>query len=421
MHRQLVAETTLHGLRPLSLGTQRIQQCWSQIDSYLRSALGEHHANLFAEPIEGQLGRFAWFAAQEGAVTAYADLPDGRQRDCLAAMQSLVLDIENHIEQLQNSGRESDRRLAETLMRALSVPLQAGGYLYEVAGKPVLVNWGTRDDSGDAERSPLRYFIRQEEGRLYRPEPPVAPVAPVVAPAPAVVVVEEREFPWWWLLWLLFLVLLGALFYRLILSCALTGLGLNYCPAPSEFAQAQEAGDQLAQEVRALEAQLDNLAPCAGDPPLQPRVEPPAPPPPASENAEFDERLREAGGQQGDLTITLIWEHEADLDLVVECPGGLVSFKQREACGGILDIDANVDDADIKARPVENITWVGDRIPPGEYRVHVINNKGRSAGTRPVPFELRVKRGDDAQHHRGEAAYASTNNKAVRVTAFKIE
>ena len=39
---------------------------------------------------------------------------------------------------------------------------------------------------------------------------------------------------------------------------------------------------------------------------------------------------------------------------------------------------------------------------PGHYRVIIDNYKGRSAGPQPVPFRLRVKRGEQVQEFEGQ-------------------
>jgi len=419
MNRQLVAETSLTGLRPLGIGGRRVHDSWHEIESYLRSALGERYADLFAEPVAGSAG-LSWFAAPEGEVKAYSDLDEAQQTALVAEVEHRFTTIREHIDTLGQSTRDSDRRLAETLERAVVVPERQEGrdFLYSVEGEPVLVNWGTRDDVAEPPQAVLQDFLRGEALRTREKQ-----VQAAAAVQPAVVQREVVEvFPWWWLLWLLFGLLIAAMMYLLLIGCGVSGTGarpgfLDFCPgwlAPrdanaGDLLREQDRGDALRREILELERRLAQLPRCERPPSQQQTLLPPddddvAPPDEEIPPDDYEERLRDEDIEEGEMQITLIWDGDPDLDLKIICPDGTtIDYRNKVggACGGVLDVDANDKEETIRPEPVENVTWPEGRAQPGHYRVIIDNYKGRSAGPEPVPFRLRVKRGDQVQEIEG--------------------
>jgi hypothetical protein len=72
----------------------------------------------------------------------------------------------------------------------------------------------------------------------------------------------------------------------------------------------------------------------------------------------------------GALVISLTWDTEADLDVQVTLPGGLVIWKgDVTEGGGTLDADSNASCV-IDGRRQENVVWP-DAPPPGHYAVRV--------------------------------------------------
>ena len=125
-------------------------------------------------------------------------------------------------------------------------------------------------------------------------------------------------------------------------------------------------------------------------------------PPPAAPESEFDRRLDEQGGQVSEeLTVTLIWDDDSDLDLQVFCPDGGVTGVAADGCGGgTLDIDANgyeTGGLQMMDRPVENVLF-GTSALSGVYQIQIrisanyVNRTGneRTRNLGSHPFRVRV-------------------------------
>ncbi|NBC34366.1 MAG: hypothetical protein GVY13_16940, partial [Alphaproteobacteria bacterium] len=143
-------------------------------------------------------------------------------------------------------------------------------------------------------------------------------------------------------------------------------------------------------------------------------------PPPADAgadpDADFDSRLDREGGQRGEVTVTLMWNSDADLDLHVECPGDrTIFYGSPRACGGELDVDMNAGGA-MSSEPVENIVWPEGAMEPGTYRVIVNNFTSRSDGESPTPFRVRLIRGEDREIVEGEIATSDGRRTVLEFT-----
>ena len=108
-------------------------------------------------------------------------------------------------------------------------------------------------------------------------------------------------------------------------------------------------------------------------------------------NEEIDDRREEAGGQTGELAVTLSWNNVDDLDLSVIEPGGfLIDHGNRiSPNGGELDVDQNYRNR--TTTPIENVFW--SNAPSGTYRVRIIlfQRKATSAGAR-IPVTVQISR-----------------------------
>ena len=118
-------------------------------------------------------------------------------------------------------------------------------------------------------------------------------------------------------------------------------------------------------------------------------------------------RLAREGARIGDVTISLVWNDEADLDLHVYVPkrplddvGEHISYSQKKSkvheCVE-LDVDMNASESLRSKEPVENV-YAGDaargiKAPIGNYRVEVENYAyhGEGAAYRPIPFKVQVR------------------------------
>lgn len=124
---------------------------------------------------------------------------------------------------------------------------------------------------------------------------------------------------------------------------------------------------------------------------------------------EFDTRRQSAGGQTGELTVTLIWNNVDDVDLHVVCPTGAhIFFDNRSGCGGRLDVDMNArnrmtgqPEGPVTRQPVENVFWRGGA-PPGSYKVVVdLWRQAAMFGGSRAPFRVKVQKGDKVQYFDG--------------------
>ncbi|MEM1238896.1 MAG: hypothetical protein AAGI45_03555 [Cyanobacteria bacterium P01_H01_bin.26] len=77
--------------------------------------------------------------------------------------------------------------------------------------------------------------------------------------------------------------------------------------------------------------------------------------------------------QTGDVQVTLRWNTDDDLDLIVVDPAGdIVDFgSPTSLSGGQLDVDANGFCQTQNFSPVENIFWPTGGAPDGEYLAYV--------------------------------------------------
>eukprot|EP00667_Euglena_gracilis_P020085 EG_transcript_21636 len=134
-------------------------------------------------------------------------------------------------------------------------------------------------------------------------------------------------------------------------------------------------------------------------------------------------RLGREGARSGELTISLIWNDIADLDLHVYAPSGEhIYYGHKESeCGGWLDVDMNVSLGPTNSlEPVENVFW--HSAPSGTYKVEVYNfnchvdpNTVFTDPNRFVPFRCVVKRGGKVESFEG------TVQKGTPVKAFEFD
>lgn len=122
-------------------------------------------------------------------------------------------------------------------------------------------------------------------------------------------------------------------------------------------------------------------------------------------------RLKREGGRFGDVTVSLLWNDQSDLDLHVTLPSGEEIFysHKKSRCGlAELDIDMNAGGAKSK-EPVENV-YMGDvekgiEAPLGRYKVEVHNYAYHSdeglPEPRDIPFTVSVRMHGDQMEYSG--------------------
>ena len=120
--------------------------------------------------------------------------------------------------------------------------------------------------------------------------------------------------------------------------------------------------------------------------------------------SELQARLEREGAQSSDVQISLMWNNYNDLDLHVVCPSGerIHGGNKTSACGGELDVDANVR-AETR-KPVENVFWEEGKAPAGNYQVYVHHYKkhDKRKSKDPTKFQVIVNQGGVPYEYNGE-------------------
>lgn len=408
MFEPVLVTTSTEGLQPLGSAAQR---SYELVTGAVRQRLGPEHAAIFAEPVAAEHGGSVdWHAPLRGEALALSELPEDERAALTARLGRLVADIRAEAARLGDSRAAEDQRLAEALLNATEVPdpdmvralRDAAGALH-----PVLIHWAWVRDEQRAVRGVLTAMV---------PRPGGAALAPVQ---------ERRSGPWWWLLWLgwlLLALLIAAILWLLIAPCGVPIRALNFCaPPPQQITAALTETRIAADAVAALERELALTARhCQPTVPVLPApveegveggaedgvdegraVPAPAPAPVLDEarRAEAERRMEERGGSRGDLNFTLEWSTTDDIDLYVTCPtGATVSYLNRGDCNGVYDLDANVLRAEAISDPVENIVFTD--APNGLYQVRAHLKSERTEGAKQVILHV-LRRNGPSQSYEG--------------------
>ncbi|KRA52995.1 hypothetical protein [Devosia sp. Root635] len=407
MFEAFLVTSSSEGLRALG---QKEQRSYELITDAVRDRLGSKHANLFGEAVPTVHGdQYDWYAPVSGKAEPMLRLDAAQQAEARLLLDSLVGDILREAARLKAMRSLDDVRLGEALENAVRVPGDEHVYIVQAADglQPVLVNWAWTSD----EQRAVRGVLSGVDPRLAampvaagRDGPAVAALPPhavgaTVTEAPP----DRRGWGWLWLLiglgWLLLAILIATIILLLVRPCGLAlPFGLNFCPPVATVSSVAAETGELENQIAALERQLaDADRACQPPEPLPAPVAEPAPvAPPVDE--ELEERMENSGATRGELTFTLAWDDMADVDLMVTCPAGqTVSYRERNACGGSLDVDSNASDP--RADPIENIYF--SQPAPGAYQVRVNLYAQRNTG--PVHgFRLTIQDGDHYETYQGQ-------------------
>jgi hypothetical protein len=409
MDATLLRTTRNADLIALGTGGQRVARCWDQITAHLTAALGPDHARLFAEPsFNAADGTIAWYAEAEGSATPIEEMAEPQQSAARERLAALVQEVQAAAARLKQGKREDERLLGELLDLALVVPDAAAVHVVERSDgalQPVLAGWG-HHRAGESAAPELLLGVAGVGARRVSGMRIIGP--------PSVVAARGAWWPWL----LAAALLLALLLFLLILLRDPFGwfrAPLAQCViVPGQVERLQTLREAEARET-ALRAEIarrtlelgDRRAACpplpapvtppatppATPPREPPRTEPATPPatPPTPPPSRDLQRAEQQGGQAGALQIVLGWDDVNDLDLAVQCPNGQrISFQQRSACGGELDVDANVGPP-FTSQAVENVRF-GSQPAPGRYRIFVTNfPRAQQTGPARSPFRVTVR------------------------------
>lgn len=420
MSEEFLVTTSSEGLKPLGTPPQR---SFELVSGTIEQRLGTAHAHLFAEPVTTNYGdRLDWYAPVSGKTRRLSDMDGEDAVRAQARLDELLGDIRELAQTVGASDDPEEQRLAEGLDNAIQIPGPEFVYIIDTGDadapfQPVLVNWARTIDQQTSVRGALTGADRRPP-----PVPKAVPAAVAAAAVPAGAVAKpvntrrSNFLLWpilWWLGWVLLGLLIAAILYLLIPACGLKGTPFwSFCRAPAALMSAENAEtrrleDQIAQLERQMAIADRACQPPPPPPPPAPVPEPIQLPDPEPRETDIDRALNRAGGQQGDLSFTLVWDSKVDLDLHVNCPSGQkIWFKKRAICRGKLDVDANARPARATTRPVENIFYEGPL--PGNYRV-TVNYFSKRTPDRPQSFTLQIRDGDNVKTLRGAVRPSNRN------------
>ena len=335
-----IATTSARDLQPLGTGGQRTIDSAEALTALLARKLTPAHAALFAEPhANSERGEVDWYAEGTGPAEPLSRLSPEQAAPVRAELDRLSDDIRALVARLREAPRESDRFLAEMLDRALVVP--DADAIRVRGGRPVLVGWGHERIGPAAGPVPVLGRLRQVPGPMTILPPPVLP--PAAGP---------RLWPWLAALAASLVLLLGAGWLLLHPPAAAAPAACRLADGDLDALGAWREADA---QNAALRAQLAALVDDAGRRRLQCR---PATPAAVRPRPDDPARAQQRGARGGKLQIILAWDDRNDLDLHILCPDNEhLFFRNRRACGGVLDIDANSETRKATTTPVENAFW----------------------------------------------------------------
>ncbi len=122
---------------------------------------------------------------------------------------------------------------------------------------------------------------------------------------------------------------------------------------------------------------------------------------------ELRARLEREGARSSDVQVSLMWNNYNDLDLHVVCPSGerIHGGNRKSACGGELDVDANV--RPDSRKPVENVVWPEGEAPAGTYQVfvHYYKKHKKRRSKDPTKFQVIANAYGDLMEYGGELTF----------------
>ena len=404
--------TRSRDLQALAASGQTAADSWRALRTLLLQELTPLHAGLLAEPVANVArGEVDWYSDGEGVAARLEALEVGARGVAQGVLDRLVGDIQALAARLGASRADGERFLAEMLGLAMRLP--GPGFVFVVGEQPVLAGWGHVQAGGRSAGVTLSGMAAPVVAAMSILPPPVSPYG--VAPAART-----------WLWGVLGASLLAPLLVLLFAWRDPFGWFSPEVPVcrlePGQLGLAQGLEEQVAREG-VLRAELARLTADAGQrrlmcPPVRLAAVPPPPPPPRPPqppSADVD-RAQRQGAQRGKLQVILAWDDRNDLDLSIGCPsGGVINFIRRQACGGVLDVDANGDVDRLTASPVENVFF--NDPAPGTYRV-IVDPYGMRE-RQGSAFRVTIRR--EGQADEVVTGVAQNGRHRVVVTTFTVE
>lgn len=169
--------------------------------------------------------------------------------------------------------------------------------------------------------------------------------------------------------------------------------------APDQRTPDQRTPDQRTQDPRAQDQRRPGQDAQTTPPRLQDRNQQQARTPPTRPSTDdLRQRQQRDNAGQGEANVTLAWNTQDDLDLVVQCPNGeQISFRSPQACGGTLEVDMNAG-SNVSPTPIESVNFPSAAgAPAGRYRIVVQNQSNER-----VPYRVRVNVQGQSRDFEGE-------------------
>jgi hypothetical protein len=380
------ATTQLRGLHAAGR-TSDLQH--ALISATLARNLGERYAHLLAEfEVRGSDSR-DWFVSSQPIPVRISDLAPERQAALRAECSRMIAAIHKLATTIEEQG-VNGRNLARVLRDATVYPDED---LWEYNGGPLILNWGFRRTTQSAS-SPVaiaeNILIAAQQTN---PESPIAETSSLSAPASS-----KRRQSFWSvfkkkthiLLWLAFIALAVVIYDRLLPACGVTvgllpGRMVGNCLLAGANLDLSGEGLRLQREIERAELDLAQQRKLCVRPASKR----------ADNSTEFNRDIEmrlPTGSVRGGTEVALFWQGTADLDLIIECPGGsALSRKDRAACGGKMLDDMNRNDQSLTSSPIEYAAW--STLPAaGLYKIYVELYSYRTVpeGT-TIPFRIGIK------------------------------
>jgi len=138
----------------------------------------------------------------------------------------------------------------------------------------------------------------------------------------------------------------------------------------------------------------------------------------------FRGRLEREHAKTGAVTASLAWNDPSDLDLharVILAKGGQadISYSNKHAAGGTLDVDMHAREGEEVDEPVENIFW--KKPPAGVYSIKVDLFSKRGERAAAIPFRALLKRDGEEDMSREGALESEAGKRSVECFRFTVD